>query len=85
MKKAIKQPKYAAGNSLRGYGVWDIYAQECLYFVSFSNDKNKNVDSEVLMSKIAGLLNVTESPAADERLIETINKQLQEFAQYKVQ
>ncbi|MTK63620.1 MAG: hypothetical protein F8N15_03605 [Methanobacterium sp.] len=54
-----------------------------LYTKPFSADRNVNVDTEVDMSKIAGLLNVTKSPAADDRLIESINAQLKEFEQYK--
>ena len=56
-----------------------------IYLFAYTESTIDKIDAERAMRDIAGLLNVSVSPAADARLLESINQQLAKFAQYKVQ
>lgn len=82
MKKQ-QTPRYMACTTLNGYAVRDLKKAVNLYCAAFYPNHNTNIDTEVAMSKIADILNVTESPAADQRILESINLQLKQFDKYK--
>lgn len=87
-KQQIKPQRYQVGTTVNGYAVYDASGKTPttpVYFAHYRPLRDDNVDIETAFLKIAGFLNIAESQWSDKQLIDSINKQLEEFAQYKVQ
>lgn len=85
-KQSIKTPRYNAVKTINGYAVIDMKARAVkqLYYAPHSAINTENVDNEVRMAKIAGLLNLLDGNVADERIRIQAENMLENFTTLKM-